>query len=122
VDDFWLGCGNSIERSRELTRVYYNRAYYANLFFSTDREGWKTDRGMMLILLGPPDKVNIKNTDEVWYYSSRKRGKVYELVFQLDISGPAGVDYIWKRTPDGWSVWNEAVRSWRGGKVFTLSD
>jgi len=122
VDDFWLRCGNSIDRSRELIRVYYNRVLYANLYFSGDREGWKTDRGMMFILLGPPDRVNIKNSNEVWYYNSRKKGKIIELVFKLEQSDFCDGDYIWKRSPEGWSIWNEAVQSWRNGKVFTLSD
>ncbi|HPG39358.1 MAG TPA: GWxTD domain-containing protein [bacterium] len=37
---------------------HYNRVEYANQQFSVmQREGWQTDRGMVYIVLGPPDDV-----------------------------------------------------------------
>ncbi len=53
---------------------YYRRINYADEHFSQYIEGWKTDRGMVFILLGPPDNVdrhpfNIDSKPyEVWEY------------------------------------------------------
>jgi len=53
---------------------YYRRINYANEHFSHYLIGWKTDRGMVFILLGPPDNVerhpfNIDSKPyEVWEY------------------------------------------------------
>ena len=55
--NFWIKCGGNIEKARELIRIYYTRALYANYYFSSYREGWRTDRGMIYIIYGPPDKV-----------------------------------------------------------------
>ena len=57
LDEFWLGITGNVERSRELIRIYYSRVLYANFFFSSFREGWKTERGMIYIIYGPPDKL-----------------------------------------------------------------
>ncbi len=53
---------------------YYGRVNYANEHFSRYYEGWKTDMGMVFILLGPPNNVdrhpfNIDSKPfEVWEY------------------------------------------------------
>ncbi len=53
---------------------YYRRVAYANAHFSHYVEGWKTDRGMVFILLGPPNNVERHPFDidskpyEVWEY------------------------------------------------------
>ncbi|MHB1688021.1 MAG: GWxTD domain-containing protein [Ignavibacteriaceae bacterium] len=53
---------------------YYRRVAYANAHFSQYYEGWKTDRGMVFILLGAPNNVERHPFDidskpyEVWEY------------------------------------------------------
>jgi GWxTD domain-containing protein len=53
---------------------YYERVAYANNHFSTYVEGWKTDRGMVYITLGPPNNIEQHPFDqdskpyEVWQY------------------------------------------------------
>jgi GWxTD domain-containing protein len=37
---------------------YYRRIAYANKHWATDRPGWKTDRGHMYIMYGPPDEID----------------------------------------------------------------
>lgn len=37
---------------------YYRRVAYANEHFSSYIEGWRSDRGMVFILLGPPNSVD----------------------------------------------------------------
>jgi GWxTD domain-containing protein len=53
VDEFWLARSNNIERSRELLRIYYNRVRFANHYFTSFKEGWRSDRGMIYIMYGP---------------------------------------------------------------------
>jgi len=58
----------------ELMIEYYRRVYFANRNFSEGREGWKTDRGRIYIIYGPPDNVDRHpfelNTKPyvVWHY------------------------------------------------------
>jgi GWxTD domain-containing protein len=58
----------------ELMDEYYRRVEYADVNFASYREGWKTDRGMLYIVLGPPDDIDRRSYDlprrprEVWYY------------------------------------------------------
>lgn len=62
---------------------YYRRVFYANEKFSHYIEGWKTDRGMVFIILGPPSNVDRHpfefNTKpyEVWEYYDLNRQFVF---------------------------------------------
>ena len=41
IDDFWLRiCNNNTERARQLIRIYYNRVFLANYYFTSFKEGW----------------------------------------------------------------------------------
>ena len=68
IDNFWLKTSGSTERARELIKIYYNRVKYANEYFTSDREGWKTDRGMIYVLFGPPAKLYKSDNEEKWVY------------------------------------------------------
>jgi GWxTD domain-containing protein len=120
VDDFWLKRSSSTERSRELIRVYYNRVLYSNLYFTASREGWKTDRGMVFILFGPPDRMKDTGNEQRWYYISRRQGKVIEFVFERKSSLYSNQDLVWKKSIESMQYWSSAVSSWRSGKVYSL--
>ena len=56
--DFWKRRDPTPGTERnELMEEYYRRVQYANEHFSGMREGWKTDMGMVYIMLGPPNDV-----------------------------------------------------------------
>lgn len=64
----------------EMFAEYYSRVKYANDNFSSYREGWKSDRGMVFIILGPPNNIDrhpfeyYSKPYEVWdYYSINRR-------------------------------------------------
>ncbi len=63
----------------EIFDEYYQRIDYSNEHFSHYIEGWKTDRGMVFILLGPPDNVERHPFDldskpyEIWEYYNLNR-------------------------------------------------
>ncbi len=120
IDEFWLQRTNSVERSRELIRIYYNRVLYSNLYFTSNREGWKTDRGMVFILFGPPDRIKLSAVDERWYYISRKQGRVIEFIFNRVPGQYSNHDLIWKKNTQTMQYVSSAVSSWRAGKVFSL--
>lgn len=54
---------------------YYNRVNYANIHFASNREGWLSDRGRVLIINGKPSEVEKSYSEdnsveyEVWYYN-----------------------------------------------------
>jgi GWxTD domain-containing protein len=67
----------------EKMEAYYARVDYANKHFSRYRQGWKTDMGMVYILLGPPSNVDRHPFDmdskpyEVWSYYDINQSYVF---------------------------------------------
>ena len=70
-------------KQNEIFDEYYGRIAFANAHFSSYIEGWKTDRGMVFILLGPPDNVDRHPFDldskpyVVWQYYTLNRNFVF---------------------------------------------
>ena len=122
VDNFWLRMGTNVEKSRELIRIYYNRVVYSNLYFTSNKEGWKTDQGMIFILFGPPSRIQMTGKGEVWYYYSRRRSKTVEYRFDRQRDAFSHQHLVWVKTTDSQMYWNEAVRSWKNGKVYSMGN
>jgi GWxTD domain-containing protein len=133
LDGFWIGCGGNIEKSRELIRIYYTRALYANLYFTSYREGWRTDRGMIYLLYGPPDKVYKTATEENWGYRKSEVksswGTSYKVKqdylffnFKKKDDRFSDNDYSLSRSEATSTYWDKAVLTWRKGVVFRLDN
>ncbi|MEA1887695.1 MAG: GWxTD domain-containing protein [Bacteroidota bacterium] len=133
LDKFWLDITGNIERSRELIRIYYNRVLYANYFFTSHKEGWRTDRGMMYIIYGPPDKVYKTPEGERWGYLKRQVKKGWGIRYKIEDEylyftfrkreNPFSTnDYVLIRSESVTSYWDEAIRTWRSGIVFRLDN
>lgn len=120
VDEFWLDKGGSFDAARELIRIFYNRVVFANLYFTTDRPGWKTDRGMIYMLMGSPSLVNKSETGESWVYKRINSNQKYTFDFFLAADDLMGYESVLKRTENHRIVWNTAVKSWRDGRIFSL--
>lgn len=67
-DGFWLKMGTNPQAARLMISKYYNRVEHANRFFTTYKEGWKTDKGMIYIVYGPPHQVKRTENEEIWWY------------------------------------------------------
>jgi GWxTD domain-containing protein len=67
----------------EIFNEYYRRISYANENFSHYVEGWRSDRGMVFIILGSPNNVDRHPFDleskpyEVWQYYELNRSFVF---------------------------------------------
>ncbi len=68
LDNFWISLGGNVDKARELIRIYYTRVLYTNFYFTSYRQGWRTERGMIYIIYGPPDKVYKTVDGENWGY------------------------------------------------------
>ena len=133
LDNFWVSCGGNIEKSRELIRIYYTRALYANFYFTSYREGWRTDRGMIYLLYGPPDKVYKSAAEESWGYrkseiksswGTRYQVKEDYLFFNFKKKDNkfSDNDYGLSRSETIVTYWGKAVMTWRKGIVFRLDN
>lgn len=133
LDDFWLKCGGNVDRSRELIRIFYTRVLYANYYFTSFKEGWRTERGMIYTIYGPPDKVYKNSEEESWGYrrpvlKSSWGGRVHLqekylfFNFKLRKSRFSDNDFYLSRSETLVSYWDRAVASWRKGLVFRLDN
>jgi GWxTD domain-containing protein len=73
------------ERAKNFMRSYFRNVEFANLYFSSYKEGWKTDRGMIYLIYGIPNEVIKTAQNETWNYSGSKQsftfvktGSVYD--------------------------------------------
>jgi GWxTD domain-containing protein len=136
VDQFWLSKASSMERARNLIKTYYSRVEKANEMFTSHLEGWKTDRGMISIIFGPPIYIRKTKSEEIWYYGQQSNSNLNAynslndpmriqssgLKFTFDkVSNPFSMnDYELDRNYSYKSSWYRAVESWRKGKVYIV--
>jgi len=133
LDDFWIKCGGNIEKARELIRIYYTRVLYANYYFTSYKEGWRSERGMIYIIYGPPDKVYKTSEGESWGYRKpvikSSWGGRYTVSddylffnFKKKVSIFSDNDYFLSRSETLVTFWDKAVSSWRKGIVYRLDN
>ena len=119
-DAFWGRLIENRTRAANLINAYYSRAEEANLRFTSVKEGWKTDRGMVFIILGEPLRIEHRPDAEVWHYDYAEGGArtfVFERV-RVFGGGDAFVNYVLRREGEYLQVWTRAVRRWRQGEGF----
>jgi GWxTD domain-containing protein len=82
--EFWKGRDPSPGTAKnELMEEYYRRVKYCDENFSSFRQGWKTDMGMIYIIFGPPNDIERHPFDqdskpyEVWTYYELNRQFVF---------------------------------------------
>jgi GWxTD domain-containing protein len=120
TDRFWLDVAQGEpDAARVLIRTYYGRVAEANRRYTCHKPGWMTDRGMLLIVLGPPPRVERTPDGEDWVYK--------------DVAGAGGVRFRFRRRPATFApdqyelrrergheaVWYAATAQWRKGTSVT---
>ncbi|MFD2787465.1 GWxTD domain-containing protein [Hymenobacter rubripertinctus] len=117
VDLFWLGVANNSQpAARLLIRTFYGRVAEASQLFSAHKAGWLTDRGMLYLVLGPPESVSRVGAEERWVYrGDAQRGGTF--IFRAKPSTFAPNNYELVRRPEYESLWYAAVEQWRKGRT-----
>ncbi|MEP2668361.1 MAG: GWxTD domain-containing protein [Cyclobacteriaceae bacterium] len=79
-----IGITRDRDRAKRFMKSYYARVELANKYFTSYKEGWKTDQGMTFIIFGLPDEVRKTSQNEIWYYKDSrtkfvfiKKGSIY---------------------------------------------
>lgn len=110
-DKIILGITGNKDRAKDFMRSYFTNVELANRYFTSYKEGWKTDRGMIFIVLGLPSTVYKFSDREVWDYKT----PVYDLSFTFERS-PTVFDpenYVLIRDKKYQLDWYEIVDLWR---------
>ena len=131
LDEFWIKCGGNVDKARELIRIFYTRVLYSNYYFTSYKEGWRSERGMIYIIYGPPDKVYKTSDGESWGYKKpvikSKWGGRYTVSdsylffnFKKRENVFSDNDFYLSRSETLVTFWDKAIASWRKGIVFRL--
>ncbi|MES2566774.1 MAG: GWxTD domain-containing protein [Bacteroidota bacterium] len=118
IDKFWMDIAGSNERAKELIRKYYGRVQEANKLFTSFQEGWKTDRGMIFVVFGAPNKVTKRKNGEIWTYGELGNPNSMVFAFTKIINPFTDNDYFLERSEAYKVPWYEAVDMWRQGRIY----
>jgi GWxTD domain-containing protein len=110
-------CNGDQNQAKQIVKSYYKRIENANQLFSTHKEGWKTDKGMVFVIMGPPTKVQRNKQREVWLYSQNQNNSEIIFTFYRKATIFSDQNYELVRYPEYSSFWYPYVEAWRTGNV-----
>lgn len=113
-DRIILGIAADTERARILMRNYFRRVELANRYFTSYKEGWKTDRGMVYIIFGPPDQVLRFEDREVWNYNNDRFAIRFNFSKASSLFDPD--NYVLIRDKQYERTWYEVIDLWRNAR------
>ncbi len=123
IDRFWLRDMNP-RQAREQIERFYTRVEEANRLFSTFKEGWKTDMGLVYILLGPPVYVESSIDAMIWHYSHNRMDPRTVIIFErarVTSNSWPFQHYILSRNRFYQSIELEAIGNWTSGRMPMLN-
>lgn len=113
-DKVVLSITNDKDRARNLFRSYFRRVEIANEYFTSYKEGWKTDRGMIYIIFGVPDEVYRFTDREVWNYKNEEFKASFNFVKSSTIFDPD--NYVLVREKGIRETWYTVIDLWRNAR------
>lgn len=119
VDRFWLKLAGNPDRAKLLIQKYYSRVEDSNTFFTSYAEGWKTDRGLVYLIFGPPNIIYKNTASEHWIYGEEENPASLGMTFYKVENPFSDNDFRLDRSPIYKSSWYSAVDMWRQGRVYT---
>ena len=110
-DQLILSITGNAERARTFMRSYFKRVELANQYFSSYKEGWKTDRGMIYIIFGLPEEVYLFEDREVWEYKNNNAKIRFQFTRSPSLFDPD--NYVLVRDKKFTTPWYEMIDLWR---------
>ena len=115
-EQFWLRVTNSEVLAKRVIKHYYANVTKANKLFTSYKEGWKTDMGMIYIIFGPPDQVYKKNNIEQWQYDKTSEYSKTTFEFIRLENTFSDSHYVLQRRAEYKPTWFRLVDLWRKGR------
>ena len=116
-EDFWLKLGKNQATARFMIKEYYERVETANSHFTSFKEGWKTDRGIVYIVYGHPYEIIKIGDTETWLYGEENNILSVKFQFNKVNSSWSNNEFRLARDESLKNNWYRAVDVWRQGKV-----
>lgn len=113
VERFWLRIGGTEQLARQLIRKYYHRVRRANELFTSYVEGWRTDRGMIYVVMGKPTSVYRNDSVEIWTYGQENHMMSMQFLFNKKEILPGFYDFVLERNYRYRDFWFNMVEIWR---------
>ncbi len=119
LDQYLLGISSGNQtQARQILRSYFKRVEMANKLFTNYKEGWKTDRGMVYIILGPPSRIQKSGQREVWLYAQNQNLSEIIFNFYRKPNQFSEDNYELVRYPEYGAFWYPFVEAWRTGSIL----
>lgn len=116
LDNFLVNLTGDNNLAKNFVKSYFRRAIEANEIFTNNKEGWKSDKGMIYIIFGKPDRVYFENGHEDWAYEKNALYNELNFYFQKTDS-PEGFVFELERMKDYKEIWNSIIGKWRRGLI-----
>jgi GWxTD domain-containing protein len=116
LDEFLINLTGDKNLAKNIIKNYFKRVTEANRLFTTTKEGWKTDKGMIYIIFGQPDKVYYENGHEDWSYEKNPLYNELNFYFQHK-NTPEGYIFELERLKDYQEIWIAIIEKWRRGLI-----
>lgn len=120
LDNYWLNItqGNQVTAKRTI-KAFYQRVEKANRLFTTYKDGWKTDKGMVFIIMGDPVRITRLKDKEIWTYTRASQYSELNFTFTKRSNQFADDHYELQRYAEYQSIWFPTVEQWRNGDVVS---
>lgn len=113
LDNFLMDVTRSPERGKWLIKNYFRQVDQANQLFTTYKEGWKTDQGMVFILYGLPDAVYRTAKGEEWVYDKTEEMSKIRFTFARVKNPYTNRHFVLLRSKSYERPWFTNVDLWR---------
>lgn len=117
LDEYWIRMTRDEEAAKKLIKEYFRQVEFANILFTDFKEGWATDRGMVYIIMGPPQEVYFNLDKETWVYLSEDSNSKITFTFARVKNILTPQYYTLNRSRAYQPVWFKTITAWRNGRM-----
>lgn len=117
LDEYWIRMTRDEETAKTLIKEYFRQVEFANILFTDFKEGWATDRGMVYIVMGPPQEVYFDVDKESWVYQAQDSNSKITFTFARVKNMLTPNYYTLNRSRAYQPIWFKTITAWRNGRM-----
>ncbi len=117
LDEYWIRMTKDEDKAKELIKEYFRQVEFANILFTDFKDGWATDRGMVYIIMGPPQEVYFNLNRETWNYLGNDPNSKITFTFARVKNILTPNYYTLNRSRSYQPEWFRTITAWRNGQM-----